>query len=72
MILYSVLPIYTPEEEPLSYVEVEYKGHHILACETEQGYVLERVFSSNPSDYTNEELMPGTVLEQQAVNKMIQ
>lgn len=71
MIHYSILPIYTPEEEPPSYELVDYKGHEVLACKTEEGYVVERIYSTNPNDFKLSELLPGSVLEQCFVNKKI-
>ncbi len=59
---YSVAPIYGMEEE-LVYEEVEYDGHHVLACKTEVGYVLERVYSTNPQDFLSKDMYPGKILE---------
>lgn len=71
MIHYSILPIYIPEEESPLYEVVDYKGYQVLACKTEEGYLLERMYSTNPSDYMIPELSPGSVLENCFVNKKI-
>ncbi len=60
--IYSVAPIYGLEEA-VEYVEVNYNGMDILACKTAEGYVLERIYSTNPNDFLNESLQPGTLLE---------
>lgn len=72
MIHYAILPIYQPEEEAPVYEELNYKGNQVLACKTENGYVLERIYSTNPQDYMNPELLPGCVLENSCINKVIQ
>lgn len=71
MILYSVMPIYTPEEE-LTYEQIEYNGHNVLACKTAQGYVLERIYSTNPSDFLDTTMQPGMLLENRLINRIIQ
>lgn len=60
--MYSVAPIYGLEE-PLEYVELNYNGLNVLACKTAQGYVLERIYSTDPKDFSNINLQPGTLLE---------
>ena len=67
---YSILPIYTPPEQPAVYLELEYEGKHVLACQTESGYILERIYSTDPQDYIN--LLPGTRLEEALINKIVQ
>lgn len=69
---YSILPIFVPEEQEPLYEAIDYKGYQVLACKTETGYVLERVYSTNPKDFLNPELTPGSVLENSFVNKIIQ
>lgn len=69
---YSILPIYTPEEENCTYNVLDYNGHQVLACKTDEGYILARIYSSNPSDFLLESLQPGTLLENNLINKIIQ
>lgn len=72
MAYYSILPIYTPPERAAEYVELQYNGHHVLACATENGYVLERIYSTDPSDFAKADLTPGIILENNLINKIIQ
>nr|WP_302596357.1 YlzJ-like family protein [uncultured Cellulosilyticum sp.] len=60
--MYSVAPIYGLDE-PIEYVELNYNGMDVLACKTSDGYVLERIYSTDPKDFLNENLQPGTLLE---------
>lgn len=69
---YAILPIYMPDEAPPVYEEVMYKGHQLLACKTEAGYIVERLYSTDPKDYLNDELIPGAVLEKCCINKVVQ
>lgn len=71
MIQYSIMPVYTPEEE-LVYEQIEYNGYNVLACKTAQGYVLERIYSTNPIDFLDSTLQPGTLLENRLINRIIQ
>lgn len=59
---YSIEPIYGMEEE-IIYEDLEYAGYHVLACKTQVGYVLERVYSTNPKDFLSKDLYPGKILE---------
>ena len=72
MIHYAILPVYVPEEEPAIYEDVFYKGQQVLACKTEYGYVLERIYSTDPKDYMNDDFMPGIILENSSINKIVQ
>lgn len=69
---YSILPVYTPEEEACCYEVLDYDGHEVLACKTEYGYILDRIYSSNPSDFLIDSLQPGTLLQNSLINKIIQ
>ncbi len=60
--MYSVAPIYGLDEH-VEYVELNYDGIDILACKTADGYVVERIYSTNPKDFLNASLQPGTLLE---------
>lgn len=60
--MYSVAPIYGLDL-PVEYVQVEYQGFEVLACKTDAGYVLERIFSTNPVDFLRADMQPGKLLE---------
>lgn len=60
--MYSVAPVYGLDE-PTQYVELNYDGIDILACKTIEGYVVERIYSTNPNDFLKINLQPGTLLE---------
>lgn len=60
--MYSIAPVYGLDK-PLEYVELNYNGFDVLACKTEEGYRLERVYSTNPQDFLREDLCPGKILE---------
>lgn len=60
--MYSIAPIYGLEE-PIEYVELEYNGLSVLACKTSEGYVLERIYSTDPKDFMSDVLKPGKILE---------
>ena len=60
--MYSIAPIYGLET-PVEYVQIEYEGFEVLACKTEAGYILERVYSTNPQDFIRTDLQPGKLLE---------
>ncbi|MGL5677756.1 MAG: YlzJ-like family protein [Cellulosilyticaceae bacterium] len=72
MIHYAIIPVYESEEAAPIYEEVAYKGYELLACKTEWGYIVERIYSTNPVDFINPEITPGAVLENSFINKKIQ
>ena len=59
---YSVEPIHGMEES-VEYEEIEYNGCKVLACKTDVGYVLERIYSTNPKDFLSKDIYPGKILE---------
>ena len=59
---YSILDVYEYGEVP-EYVELDYKGFHVLALKTEYGFILERLFSTNPKAFLSTELLPGSLLQ---------
>ncbi len=67
--MYSVAPIYGLEE-PIEYAELDYNGYSVLACKTCEGYVLERIFSTDPKDYLREDLKPGKLLENNLIKQI--
>lgn len=60
--MYSIAPVYGLET-PVEYVALTYEGLEVLACKTPDGYVLERIYSTDPKDYMKSHLQPGTLLE---------
>ncbi|MDF2877110.1 MAG: hypothetical protein K0S30_206 [Clostridia bacterium] len=70
MMYYSVAPIYGLDE-PLDYVELDYNGSSVLACKTGEGYILERIYSTDPKDYLREDLKPGKLLENNLIKQII-
>lgn len=58
--MYSIAPVYGLDT-PIEYMECTYNGIEILACKSESGYVLERIYSTNPKDYFS--LQPGQILD---------
>ena len=72
MAYYYILPVYIPEEQAPEYQVLDYNGIEVLACKTENGYVLDRIYSSNPSDFLIDSLQPGTLLQNNLINKIIQ
>lgn len=69
--LYSILPVAT-DEEVATYETINYQGKQVLACVTPQGYVLERLYSTDPLDYLDNTLQPGTLLDNSLIKKNIQ
>lgn len=60
--MYSVAPI-VGLELPVEYAQLEYGGIEVLAYKSDLGYILERVYSTNPNDFLRPDLQPGTLLE---------
>ncbi|MEF9960940.1 MAG: YlzJ-like family protein [Niameybacter sp.] len=72
MIHYAVQPVYMPPEANYDYHIVDYMGYEVVACHTEEGFILDRIFSSNPQDFLIDSLQPGTLLQNSLINKIIQ
>lgn len=66
--MYSIAPIYGLDL-PVEYVQIEYAGFEVLACKTTEGYILERIYSTNPRDYLNPNLQPGKILENSLIKQ---
>lgn len=60
--MYSVAPI-VGLDVPVEYAQIDYGGIEVLAYKSEVGYVLERVYSTDPKDFLRPDLQPGTLLE---------
>lgn len=69
--MYSVAPIYGLEL-PVEYVQLEYAGIEVMACKNSEGYILERIYSTNPQDYLNPNLQPGKILENALIKQPCQ
>ena len=69
--MYSIAPVYGMEL-PVEYVQVEYAGFEVLACKTDAGYILERVYSTNPQDFLRPDLQPGKLLENALIKQSCQ
>lgn len=69
--MYSVAPIYGLEL-PAEYVQLEYAGIEVMACKSSEGYILERIYSTNPQDYLNPNLQPGKILENALIKQPCQ
>lgn len=61
--MYSVAPVVGLENGPVEYTQLEYTGVEVLAYKSDVGYVLERVYSTNPQDFLRPDLQPGMLLE---------
>ena len=72
MTYYSILPIYMPEDQAPHYEILDYNGIQVLACKTEQGYILDRIYSTNPKDFLIDTLQPGNLLKNNLINKNVQ
>ena len=70
--MYSIAPIYGLESDPVEYVMAEYQGHEVLAYKTPEGYVLERLFSTDPGDFLRADLQPGKLLENVLIKQSFQ
>lgn len=66
---YAIMPVYVPKEEPPIYEEVNYMGYDVLAYQSEAGYILERIYSTNPTDFLVPSLQPGTLLQNSLIKK---
>ncbi|MDO5567545.1 MAG: YlzJ-like family protein [Planctomycetia bacterium] len=69
--MYSIAPIYGLEL-PVEYEQIEYNGFEVLACKTPGGYILERLYSTNPQDFLREDLQPGKLLENALIKQASQ
>ncbi|PHV70645.1 hypothetical protein CS063_08920 [Sporanaerobium hydrogeniformans] len=67
---YSIAPLYGLDE-PVEYVEIDYEGYRLLACKTQDGYVVERLYSTNPKDYLKQNLYPGQLLQNNLIKQFI-
>ena len=65
---YSILPIDYSEDINARYEEIMYKDQLILTKIVDHVQTIERLYSTNPSDYLNPKLQPGTILQNPLIN----
>ncbi|HOA81314.1 MAG TPA: YlzJ-like family protein [Defluviitaleaceae bacterium] len=50
-------------EKSIQYEEINYKGSLLQVCYNEnKSYIIERLISTDPNDYLNNELQPGNII----------
>lgn len=72
MVLYTPLAYHDifPEEDA-AYMYVTYQNRPLTVRQTAQGtYELVRLLSTDPKDYLNDELLPGTILHNEFISQM--
>jgi len=69
--MYSIAPIYGLDL-PVEYEQIIYKGIEVLACKTADGYILERIYSTNPQDFLRTDMQPGKLLENALIKQACQ
>lgn len=69
--MYSIAPIYGLDL-PVEYEQIEYNGIEVLACKTAEGYILERIYSTNPQDFLRGDMQPGKLLENALIKQACQ
>ena len=65
---YSVLPIDYGGNLDIKYEEIRYKNQLILTKVQGSIHTIERIYSTNPKDFLNPSLQPGTILENPLIN----
>lgn len=65
---YSILPIDNSMEEEIKYQEIIYKDQLILTRIVGDIQMIERIYSTNPGDYLDPKLQPGTILQNPLIN----
>ena len=66
---YSILPIDYSGGADIKYEEITYKNQLILTKTVDHTQTIERIYSTNPKDYLNPELQPGTILQNPLINR---
>lgn len=66
---YSILAIDYSGESDIKYEEITYKNQLILTKIVGDTQTIERIYSTDPKDYLNPELQPGTILENPLINR---
>lgn len=65
---YSILAVDYSEGVDIQYEEITYKNQLILTKIVGDTQIIERLYSTNPVDYLNPELQPGTILKNPLIN----
>lgn len=65
---YSILPIDQGIDSEVKYEEITYKGQLILTKTVGDVQTIERLYSTNPLDYLNSQLQPGTIVTNPLIN----
>lgn len=65
---YSILPFDEDSSLNVEYKEVMYKNQLVLVKNINGIQMLERLYSTNPTDYLNPDFQPGTILENPLIN----
>lgn len=68
--MYSIAPIYGLDQT-VEYEQVEYNGFEVLACKTPEGYVLERLYSTNPKIFLEQICNQANYLKMPLSNKLV-
>lgn len=66
---YSILPIDESIDSDIKYEEIIYRNQLVLTRIAQNVQTIERIYSTNPKDYLNPELQPGTILENPLINR---
>ena len=65
---YSILPVDMSQDLEVTYEEITYKDQLVLVKTISGVQILERLYSTNPLDFLNPELQPGTILQNPLIN----
>lgn len=65
---YSILAVDQNMDLDVTYEEITYKNQLVLVKTIDGMQVLERLYSTNPMDFLNPELQPGTILQNPLIN----
>ena len=65
---YSILPVDMNMDLDVIYEEITYKDQLVLVKIIDGVQILERLYSTNPLDFLNPELQPGTILQNPLIN----
>ena len=65
---YSILPIDQSMDQDIVYEEIIYKDQLVLIKTVGNIQSIERLYSTNPTDFLNPDLQPGTILQNPLIN----
>lgn len=66
---YSILPIDYKGDSEIKYEEIMYNNQLVLTKIVDEIQTIERIYSTNPKDYLDPKLQPGTILTNPLINK---